>query len=190
MIKYIAFLFIVFVFVSGCTDKQNIPKPRAYPKVEYPEKKYILFDSAACPVNFEYPAYAEIINKAEDCWFDLYIDTFDARIHCSYMPIDNQADFDDLISDSYEIADRINARANYMEDSRIKTEQGISGVLFEWSGPAASNMHFFLTDSTQHFFRGALYFDSKVQIDSLAPIAAFLKEDIQHLISTFKWRNQ
>lgn len=188
MIKSIASLFIVLSFVLACTEKQSMPKPRAYPRVEYPEKKYVQFDSAACPVLFEYPVYAQILNKEEQCWFDLYMDTFDARIHCSYMSIENQADFEDLINDSYEIADRINARANYMEDSRIKTEQGISGVLFEWSGPAASNMHFFLTDSTQHFFRGALYFDSKVQIDSLAPIAAFLKEDIQHLISTFNWR--
>ncbi|HUR30519.1 MAG TPA: hypothetical protein VMZ69_03750 [Saprospiraceae bacterium] len=167
-----------------------MPKPRAYPRVEYPDKKYVLFDSAACPVQFEYPAYARIINKEEACWFDLFFDTFDARIHCSYMPILTQPDFDDLVNDSYAIADRINARANYMEDSRIVNEQGIGGVIFEWSGPAASNMHFFLTDSTQHFFRGALYFDSKVQIDSLAPISEFLKEDIQHLISTFRWISQ
>src|SRR5687768_9314515 len=140
MIKYFGSIFISFAFVLGCTEKQNMPKPRAYPRVEYPDKKYVLFDSAACPVLFEYPAYAEIVNKEESCWFDLYLDTFDARIHCSYMPIRTQADFEDLISDSYDIADRINARANYMEDSRIKTDQGISGVLFEWSGPAASNM--------------------------------------------------
>ena len=153
MIKSLASLFIVLCFVLACTEKQSMPKPRAYPRVEYPEKKYVLFDSASCPVQFEYPAYAEIVNKEEACWFDLYMDTFDARIHCSYMPIDNQADFDDLISDSYEIADRINARANYMEDSRIKTDQGISGVLFEWSGPAASNMHFFSYRLNAAFFQ-------------------------------------
>ena len=118
------------------------------------------------------------------------MDDFKARIHCSYLPIENQDDFDDLVKDAYVIADRINARANYMEDSRMQNNHGVNGVIMEWSGPAASNMHFFLTDTTRHFFKGALYFDTKVQPDSLAPVATFIKDDIKHMISTFQWKNK
>jgi gliding motility-associated lipoprotein GldD len=113
---------------------------------------------------------------------------FKARVHCSYLAVENRAKFDDLVRDAYVIADRINDRANYMEENRILNPQGISGVMLTWTGPAASSLHFFLTDTTKHFFKAALYFDSKVQPDSLAPIQKFIREDIDHMISTFEWK--
>jgi gliding motility-associated lipoprotein GldD len=183
-------IYFLILLIYGCSDSTPLPKPRAYPRIEYPERKYITFDSVSCPFTFEYPSYATIKNKERECWFDLFMPDFQARIHCSYLPVNNQEEFDDLVKDAYEIADRINARANYMEDSRMKNNHGVSGVIFEWSGPAASNLHFFLTDTTQHFFKGALYFDARVQPDSLAPISAFIIEDIRHLISSFAWKDK
>jgi hypothetical protein len=35
--------------------------------------------------------------------------------------------------------------------------------------------------------RGALYFDSTPNADSLRPVQDFLQKDIEHLINTFKW---
>ena len=75
-----------------------------------------------------------------------------------------------------------------MEETRLKNAQGVHGLILEWTGPAASPVHFFLTDSTNHFFKAALYFDAKVQPDSLAPVSAFIKEDIQRMINTFSWK--
>lgn len=179
---------ILFLAIS-CREQQGTPKPRAYPRIEYPERSYVEYDSLGCPFTFQYPSYAEIRNKDEECWFDLFMPGFAARLHCSYLPVKNQADFEDYVGDAYDIADRINARANYMEESRLSNNHGVNGLIFEWTGPAASNLHFFLTDTTQHFFKASLYFDSEVKPDSLAPIAAFIKDDIKHLISTFQWKD-
>ena len=190
MIRYQTLLFLSVMILTGCNERQGLPKPRAYPRVEYPEKKYIQYDSASCPFTFEYPAYAEIRKKDQDCWFDLFMPAFNARIHCSYLPVKNREDYDDLIHDAFEIAKRINDRANYMEESRLLNHKGVSGLMLEWSGPAASPVHFFLTDTTAHFFKAALYFDAKVQPDSLAPITTFIKEDIRHMISSFEWRKE
>jgi len=52
----------------------------------------------------------------------------------------------------------------------------------------ATPYQFFLTDSTHHFFRGALYYDATPNQDSLAPVNAFLLEDIQHILNTFRWK--
>jgi hypothetical protein len=49
-------------------------------------------------------------------------------------------------------------------------------------------MQFFLTDTTRHFFRGALYFNTQARPDSLAPVTAFLKEDIAVMINSFEWK--
>lgn len=180
-------IFIIAAFFFSCRDKDIVPRPRAYPRVDYPAKEYKSFISPECPFTFEIPVYADTIDKQGVCWFDLSIKNFKAKLHFSYHPVSSRLEYDDFVKDAYDIADRINSRANYMEDTPVRNQNGVSGVIFEWSGPAASQVHFFMTDTTQHFFKAALYFDAKVQPDSLAPIADFLKEDIQHLISTFRW---
>ncbi len=188
MIRLALLLSVISFFALACRESPGMPKPRAYPRVEYPEKKYVEYQSPDCPFTFEYPAYAEIKNKDEACWFDLFMPVFKARIHCSYLSIKTPGGFNDLVQDAFVIADRINGRANYMEDSRIRNERGINGVMLEWKGPAASPVHFFLTDTTKHFFKAALYFDAKVQPDSLAPIVEFIKKDIDFMISSFRWK--
>ncbi len=178
---------VLLCVITSCREETRTPKPRAYPRVEYPEKKYVDF-AADCPFVFQLPSHAEISNKEEACWFDISMPLFKAKIHCSYLPVKNREEFEDLVLDAFEIAERINARANFMEESLVQNEYGVSGLIMEWSGPAASPIHFFLTDTTHHFFKAALYFDSKVKPDSLAPITDYIKSDIQHMISTFTWK--
>ncbi|MEP6647154.1 MAG: hypothetical protein ABJC12_08690 [Saprospiraceae bacterium] len=187
MMKIIFFLIGFSLLLVSCQHDAPVPKPRAYPRVEYPDRKYVAY-TEDCPFTFEYPDYITIKKRVESCWFDLFIPAFDARIHCSYIPVTDKAKFDDLVNDAYTIADRINARANYMEETPFSNPQGVHGTILTWTGPAASTMHFFLTDTTQHFFKAALYFDSKVNPDSLQPIAQFIQQDIKHMISTFKWK--
>ena len=108
--------------------------------------------------------------------------------HCSYLPLNSKEEYNDLIRDAFIIASKINERANYMEEARVTNPQGVGGLVLNWSGPAASPVHFFLTDTTANFFKAALYFDSRVQPDSLAPISTFIKEDIDKMISSFAWK--
>jgi len=48
---------------------------------------------------------------------------------------------------------------------------------------------FYLTDEAEHYFRGALYFNTRSNPDSLAPVIKFVKEDLGQLIATFKWND-
>jgi len=45
-----------------------------------------------------------------------------------------------------------------------------------------------LTDSVKNFIRGALYFSSTPNADSLKPVQEFLQKDMEHLINTFRWK--
>jgi gliding motility-associated lipoprotein GldD len=172
----------------ACGDKVATPKPRAYPRVEFPEHAYTVYDTTGCPFTFRYPSYADIRYKKENCWFDIFMPAFNARLHCSYLPLKNKEDFNGLVNDAFVIATKINEKANYMEEARIRNPQGVGGLLLNWSGPAASPVHFFMSDTTNHFFKAALYFDSRVQPDSLAPMVTFIKQDIDTLISSFHWK--
>jgi gliding motility-associated lipoprotein GldD len=62
--------------------------------------------------------------------------------------------------------------------------------MFKVGGNAATATQFYLTDSVRHFLRGALYFDATPNEDSLKPVNAFLLEDLQHMVNTFKWKQQ
>jgi gliding motility-associated lipoprotein GldD len=86
------------------------------------------------------------------------------------------------------MADRITQRANYMDEIRVANAHGVSGVIMEFSGAAASPMHFYMTDSTTHFLKASVYFRSKVVPDSLAPVLDFLQEDIAVMLNSLTFK--
>ena len=125
---------------------------------------------------------------ASPCWFDLSVPALNARIHFSYHPLRDAETLDDLIQDAFTIANKINQRSNYMDEIRVRNAQGVGGLIMEFQGPAASPMHFYLTDSTRHFVKAALYYQAEVRPDSLAPVNEFLKQDLADVINSFRWR--
>ena len=182
------FLIMIAFTVVACKNEPPAPRPRAYPKIEFPERGTVQYQDPACPFTFAYPKYAEVSPKDETCWFDLFMPTFNARLHCSYVPVTPEKGFTDLVRDAFVIAGKINERANYMTESRVQNAHGTGGLILDWTGPAASPVHFYLSDTTHHFFKAALYFDARVQPDSLAPMVEFIKQDIDSLIATFEWQ--
>jgi gliding motility-associated lipoprotein GldD len=188
---------IVFICFSSCNNEGSYtPKPRIFPKVEYPDKQYTVFRNADCPFTFEIPVYSEIIKDKKffgeepphPCWFDIEVDQFNASVYFSYIPLDGARSFSDLVEDSYQIASQINLRSDFMQETPISVPQNeLGGLVFEFQGAAASPMHFYLTDSTDHFLKGALYFKTETRPDSLAPIIMFLKEDVIRMIESFEW---
>ena len=63
----------------------------------------------------------------------------------------------------------------------------VYGLVFDIAGNTASSVQFYLTDSTKHFMRGALYFNERTNVDSVSPVLTYLKKDILHMIETLKW---
>lgn len=195
--KYLnCLLFVGFLFMTSCEDPIFTPKPRGFPKIDFPAKAYQSFTEGYCGFTFDYPTYALIQQDTlffdqkpvHPCWFDLLIPSLDAKIHCSYYPISAENSFDDLLTDAFEMANKHNLKANYIDEMRIQKENGVSGLVFNIDGPAASPFQFYLTDSTSHFLRGALYFNTQARPDSLAPVVDFVKKDILNMINTFEWK--
>ena len=191
-----SFIAVLIIFLHAChEDPWLVPKPRLFPKVEYPEKEYQTFKETYCEFSFEYPKYAYIEQEKSffnekpihPCWFDIVIPAFNGRIHCSYFEIHNQEEFDKLVKDAFNLTGKHNIKANFRDEMLIEKNNQVSGIIFDVDGPVASPTQFYLTDSTRHFFRGALYFHNKVQPDSMAPIYEFIKKDIAKLIETFSW---
>ena len=183
--------------ILSCTPSSVTPKPRAYPKILFPQKSYVPFTEAYCPFSFEMPEYARIEqdtlffndNPLHACWFDIYYPIFDCRIHCSYIPVNNQYPFEKLNEDAFRMVMEHNQKATYIDELPIRKPNGVIGFLFNIEGPAATPFQFYVSDSARHFLRGALYFNTQIKPDSLAPQYEFVKQDIIHMINTFYWKN-
>jgi gliding motility-associated lipoprotein GldD len=187
-----AILLTTSVFISCDEDDETYsPKPRGYFRIDFPEKKYRLFDSI-CPYRFEIPVYSKISQDqhqgSEPCWLNLEFPQFKATVHLSYKPINNN--IEKYLNDSHEFANKHQVKATGLDEIPIiKDSSKVYGLLFEISGNTASSLQFYLTDSTKHFMRGALYFNSVPNIDSLKIVVDFIKKDVLHMINTTKWKN-
>lgn len=196
--KQFIILTVLLGFIACKEETPTIPKPRAFPKVVYPERAYQTFNAPYCNMSFEYPVYAIIQQdtlffkeKPENpCWFNLIIPRFNCYLYCTYSDIPNTKKFEKLTNDAFNLAYKHDQRANYIDDAKFTTKNGLGGMQFELSGPAATPFQFFVTDSTQNFLRGSLYFNTQVRPDSLLPVFKFVKEDIIHMISTFKFKHK
>ena len=67
-------------------------------------------------------------------------------------------------------------------------EKQVYGSLFLLKGDCISPIQFHLTDSTGHFFRGAVYYAFEPKADSIAPVTQYLIQDVMHLMETFNWK--
>ncbi|MFK7772597.1 MAG: hypothetical protein AB8F94_10670 [Saprospiraceae bacterium] len=194
----IAFFFTFGFILQSCEDEAAItPKPRGFPKVVYPEKSYKSFEEGYCNFSFQYPTYAKVEKTnsffderpSNECWFDISIPSFNAKIHCTYSPIDSKETGEKLRTDAFELAHKHNIKAKYIEEIKIDTKNGAKGFAFNLEGEVASPFQFYVTDEEKHFVRGSLYFNNEVAPDSLAPIFSFVKKDIEYMINTLKWQN-
>lgn len=210
MLIYCSFLIAFFSCNSPFT-----PKPRAYFKIDLPERKYQVFNDPAYPYQFEYPVYARITKDStmfEDnpdypYWFNIDFPSLNGRIYISYKTIGGRSTykiktengyrdssaintFEGLRDEAFKMTYKHSLRASSIDDSLFRTAKGIRGVYFTVGGNAATAHQFFVTDTVKHFLRGALYFDASPNADSLKPVNDFLKKDLLHLIETFSWRNK
>lgn len=185
-----------FVLASACNSNYTYKK-KGYFRVDLPEKAYQIFNQPGYPYSFEYPVYAQVFRdstffeeKAENPWWiNIDIPQLGGRIYISYKEIGGRNKFDSLVNDGFKMAYKQHTDVSTgINDSLIRTPNGIGGIYFSLAGNTATANQFFLTDTTRHFLRGALYFDATPNEDSLSVVNEFLKQDLAHLINTLKWK--
>ncbi|MCK5775587.1 MAG: gliding motility lipoprotein GldD [Bacteroidales bacterium] len=186
---FLVFLVFVALFFTACNNDYQ-PKPRAYFRINMPEKDYKLAKTDDLPYFFHLPAYAHIkpiIQHNEKHWINIQYPAFDAQLHISYKAINNN--LDTLLNDMHKMMSKHIPKANAInEQMYLNDDRKVYGMTYEIKGSeAASPFQFYLTDSIHHFVRGALYFNFSPNNDSLKPIIERLEEDVQVLIETFQW---
>jgi len=179
--KLILFL---FAFPLLSCNEDYTPKPRGFFKLSFPEKEFQQYDQD-CPFTFQFPTFAKIQVLKNNCFFNLFYPEYKATLHISYFPV--IGNLYQHTEDSRELAYKHSIKANAIsEQPFINRKNKVYGLVYDYKGNTATALQFYLTDSINHFFRGALYFNGEVN-DSIAPISNSLQEDIKHLIESFRW---
>lgn len=194
---YLAILCIIAgaaLLLNACNSPFT-PKPRGYFQVPFPEKKYRVFEQEGYPYTFEYPVYSSVVKDStffgeateNPWWVNINFPQFEGKIYISYKQIGPNK-FEKLLNDAFNLTNKHSEKAYSIDDSLIVTPNNITGMFFKVGGDVATSYQFFLTDSTRHFLRGALYFEASPNQDSIAPVNEFVAADMRHLINTFRWK--
>lgn len=188
--KFILFALIT-IFSISCDDAL-IPKPLGYYRIDFPEKQYIKYQGN-CPYTFEYPKRSLLYDKIPGkpgCWMNLHYPQYGATIHFTYNQLEGE-NLGKYIEDSRKLVMKHIVKADDILENMVSNKsENVYGLTYDFSGNTATIYQFFITDSSNHFLRGSMYFNLPPNPDSLAPVSSYIKKDLTHFINTFKWKAQ
>lgn len=179
----ILFILISLVFVSCNTN--ILPKPKAYLSLEYPKKEYTKL-SLERPYSFEVLKNTTLVDDKNN-WLKINYPNLKASIDITYRPVENN--LNELLAEAEKLVFKHAVKAEQIiPKDFVNPKRRVFGSLYEITGNAASHLQFHVTDSTNNFIKGSLYFYVKPNYDSILPAVSYIKEDILRLIETLEWK--
>ena len=143
----------------------------------------------ACPYVFDKNELAQLVGskRGKSCEFNLEYPALKATIYISYRKIDG--DLKKLLRDAQNLTQEHVVKADEIKyEEYINLEEKVYGMFYKVAGNAASQSQFYITDSIRHFITGSIYFNAKPNYDSILPGAHYLRNDMQHLMETVRWK--
>lgn len=180
-------------FLLSCQTEFR-PKPAGYNRLDLPDHAYRQSPDSL-PYQFEYSQYAQLLKDTsairERYWVEVHYPQMKATIHITYKRLDESEKLlRELLNDAYVLTAKHQIKANAIDETITTTPSGKTAVIAEIDGEVPSQFQFTITDSVEHFLRGALYFNTAVQNDSLAPAIEYMKKDAMHLINSLTWKKK
>lgn len=176
--------------ISSC-KKNDYPKPKAYPRIDYPQAHYERTDLSEPPVSFEYPTYAtlEAVKPDKKNWINLHFVNFNATLYMSFIKTPpEKADLmvrtrEKMAIEEAPVASEVRKEEFEAADKRF------TGYFYLTDGDSPSPVQFILTNHKGLLFDGSLVFDGPVNRDSLASVIDGLTRDVRHLVETFQFKD-
>lgn len=189
ILKFPVIICLVALLCTACQGKSP-QKSYGYFRIALPDTSYSDCELQGYPYAFRLSDNARVKEHArqgEKYWIDIEYPALNATIYCSYKPVNNNLralayDMQEFLFSHSSVASAIPVQEFANPDNNVW------GLYFELHGNTASPMQFILTDSTQHFFRAAVYANCVPNADSLAPVYDYLREDVRVMMETMRWR--
>ncbi|MBR3488819.1 MAG: hypothetical protein IKH33_05820 [Bacteroidales bacterium] len=185
---------IALLLAVSCGNRNDEPpKPQAYLRIDMPPHAYTLCDTSALPFTFEHSNLAQIDwKKAKhgEQWFTLNYPKYKGFVFLTYKHIGGAKELRAQVDTSYQFVEgHFSFTSGIDENKFVDRPHKLYGTTYHLKGQnVASTYQFWVTDSTSHFLRGALYIDCTPNNDSLSPVLTYIQEDMNHLIESVRWR--
>lgn len=175
---------VLFLSMASC-KKDVLPKPSSQLRLEYPEARYVHFENA-CPFTFDINSEA-IIKEKSSCNFTIDYPKMKATIYLSYKPVTNNINI--LLRDAQKLTyEHVIKADDIIEQPFLNPDNRVYGMFYEVDGNAATNAQFYVTDNIRHFIDCSVYFYAKPNFDSVMPAASYVKNDMQQLMESLRWK--
>ena len=177
---------IIFLtlIVFSCNNNVNLPKQKAYfaPEFEIPTYKKISLD---CNYSFNINSQASI-NNIKNCNYEIYYKNLNAKIFINQIVLSNSIEkvlntFNQKINENSRLSDQI-IQSNY-----VNIDKKIYSKLYSFVGNSPSNIQFYVTNQTDKFLTGSLFFETEPNYDSLFPYIDYIRNDIKKMVDSFRW---
>ena len=183
---------LLIIAILGSCSRDFKPKPKGYNRLVLPAAEYQASPDSL-PYQFEYSKHAKLLDDtswiSERHRIEIYYPELKANLHITYKQLNSKDDLlKALLNDAYRLTSKQQIKAYAIDEVNITTPSGKTAIVAEITGDVPSQFQFTMTDSTKNFLRGALYFNTAVQNDSLAPAIEFMKKETMHFINTLQWK--
>ena len=145
------------------------------------------------PFVFEANQCAELTEKDApkgEVWLDVRYPQWDGVVFLTYKQLHGEEELRGQVDTSSRFLEQHYQFTSGVEEQGYEDpENKVYGTVYYLKGSkVASTCQFWLTDSSRHFLRGALYLNTTPNNDSLAPVIDYMQADIEHLVETLRWR--
>ena len=182
---YKIFFLLTFLLLFISCDEPVLPKPKAYLSLEYPKKEYKKLEVLR-PYSFDVLKSTTIIDEKNN-WLKITYPNLKASIDITYRPVENN--LRELLTEAEKLVFKHAVKAEQIVPKDfINPKRRVFGSIYEITGNAASHLQFHVTDSTNNFIKGSLYFYAKPNYDSILPAVEYIKKDVLKLVETLEWK--
>lgn len=179
---------ILLVFAASLIScgEETVPKPGAYLRLDYPLGTNVSY-SGECPYTFDYNSLAKVTDKG-NCNLTIQYPKMKATLFLTYKNVEGN-NLEVLLRDAQKLTyEHVIKADEILERPYINPEKKVYGMFYQVGGNAATNAQFYVTDSTRHFLTGSMYFYARPNFDSILPAASYIKEDMQNLVESIRWK--
>ena len=179
--------------LAACTAAPDFtPKPKGYNRIVLPPHRYQPL-LGGHPYTFAYSRYAVVKRDssymAQPHWLNIYYPQLHANVQITYMDVARDKRlYNKMMEDARKLTGKHQVKATAIDERILKMPGGMRASVFELQGEVPSQFQFYTTDSTKHFLRGALYFQTATANDSLAPVIDYVKTDMVQMLNTLKYK--
>lgn len=190
MMKISSILVLLTTLIISCEEKNYVPKPPTYLKINLPERSYDTYTAEDdCNFTFNKVSYFNVKSAQQNtCNKDIVLEGLNGTLHLSVIDMDTTLGM--YINHAIDKVGEHKIKASAIIDTNIiRQEDRVFGTFYELQGNVASPFQFYVTDSTDRFFSGVVYFNTRPNYDSIKPTLNFVKKDLIEFMKTVNWEN-